>query len=69
MAVVVAEVWVKVYVVEVKMEVGWMDDVSVGNPILSARQHSTVRLVSFPRRRLKEVQSMGYIQGLISLDL
>ena len=52
---VVAVVWAKVYAVEVKVEVEWMDDVSAENPVLSTRLHSVVRLVSFPRRRLKEV--------------
>ena len=61
-------VWVKVYVVEVKVEVGWMDDVSAKNPVLLVGPHSVMRLMPFPRRHSRDVQSMGYIQGFLSLD-
>jgi len=64
MEVVVVEVWVKV-----EVEVEWMDDVSVENSILSTKQYSAMRPIPLPRCRSKEVQSMDYIQDLISLDL
>lgn len=60
------EVWVKVYAVEVEVE--WMDDLSMENPILSARQHSLVRPIPLPCHDSKELQSTGYILDLISLD-
>ena len=63
------EVWAKVYDVEVEVEVEWMADVSVENPVLLAEQHSATKLVPPPHRCSKEVQSMGYIQDLIVLDL
>ena len=53
--------WVKVYVVEVKVEVVWADEASAENPVLSTRQRSMVNLVLLPCRHLKEVQSMDYI--------
>lgn len=54
--------------VEVEVEVEWMDDVFVENPALLVGQHSMVRHVPHPRRRSKEVQSVSYIQDLIFLD-
>lgn len=62
-------VWAKVYAMEVKVEVEWVDDVSMENLVLSAGPHSTVRLVPLLCRHSKEVQSTGYIKDLSSLDL
>lgn len=61
------ELWEKVYVVEVEVE--WMDDVSVENPVLSAQLHFMVE--SFPTLRhcLQEAQSRDYTLGLILLNL
>lgn len=63
------EVWAKLYALEVEVEVEWMDDISMENSVLSAQQCSMVKPVPPQHRRLKEVQSMGYIQDLIFLDL
>ena len=42
-------VWAKVYVMEVNVEVVWMDEVFVENPALSTGQRSAVKPVLFPR--------------------
>lgn len=68
MMTVVEAVWAKLYAMEVKVEVEWMDDEFVENPILSVVQHSAVKPVPFPRHHSKEAQPMGYIQDLFSLD-
>ena len=54
-------------VVEVKVEVEWMDDVSAENPTLLIGQHSAVMPIPPPHRHLKEVQSTGCIQDLLFL--
>jgi len=68
MTVEVVAVWVKVYVVEVKVEVVWVDEVFTENPTLSTVQRFLVRLVPLPCRHLKEVLSICYIQDLFFLD-
>lgn len=62
----VVAMWVKVYVVEVKMEVVWADGVFVGTLALLTRQHSMVKHVLLLRRHSEEAQSVGYIQNLFS---
>lgn len=47
------EVWVKVYKVEVEVE--WMDDVFMQNPMLLVGQHSVLRLGPLPYHHSKEV--------------
>jgi len=69
MAMVVVEVWPKLYVVEVEVEVGCMDDVSIENIVLLARKNFMVSPVPLACHHLKEVRSTGYILDLISLDL
>lgn len=61
-------VWVKVYVVEVKVELVWVDEVFAENLSLSTVQCFVVRLVRLPHRHLKKVLSMGYIQDLLFRD-
>ena len=58
---VMVAVWLKVYVVEVKVEVVWTNGVSVENPALSTGHSSAMKPMLLPRRHLKEVQSMDYI--------
>jgi len=58
----------KVYIMEMKVEVEWMDYVSMENLVLSAGQLFVARHVPFPRCCSKEVQSTGYIKDLLSLD-
>ncbi len=60
---------VKVYVVEVKVEVVWMDGVSTENLALSIGERSEMKPMLLPHHHLKEFQSLGYIQDLLLLDL
>ena len=58
--------WVKLYVVEVKEKVVWMDDLFAKALALLTRKCSMVKLVLL-HRHSEEVQSTGYIQDLFSL--
>jgi len=49
-------VWVKVYDVEVKMEVVWADGVFVGTLALLTKQHSTTKRVLLLRCHSEEAQ-------------
>ena len=60
-------VWEKVYVVEVKVEVVWTDEVFLATLALLTRQCSTVNLVLLPCCHSMEAQSTSYIQGMFSL--
>lgn len=56
-------VWVKAYVVEVKMEVVCVDGVFAGILVLSIEHHSVKKPVLLPRHHSEEVQSVGYIRA------
>ena len=51
----VVVMWVKVYVVEVNVELGWVDGIFVGTIVLLTEQFSMVKHVLFPHRHSKEV--------------
>ena len=59
---------VKVYVVEVKVEVAWANEIFTKNLTLSTIQSFVVRPILLPRHDPKRVLSMGCIQDLLSLD-
>jgi len=63
----VAVVWVKVYDVEVKMEVVWMDEAFTETIALLTGQCSAVKPVFLPRYHSEGAQSIGYIQGMLTL--
>ena len=54
-------VWVKVYAVEVKMEVVWVGEVFAETLALLTRQHSAMKLVLLLCCHLEEAQSVVYI--------
>ena len=57
--------WAKVYVVGVKVDVVWADEVFAESLAISTVQHFAMRLVLPRHHRSKEVLSMGYIQDLL----
>ena len=57
----VVVVWTEVYVVEVKMEVVWVDGLFAGTLALLTGQHSVVKPVLLLHHHSEEVQSTGYI--------
>lgn len=56
--------WAKVYAVEVKMEVVWVDVVFMGTLALLTKQRSAEIPVMLLRRHSEGAQSSGYIQVL-----